>query len=234
MDIKETVALVQERTGYVFSDEKLILEALTHSSYANEMKINKRNNYERLEFLGDAVLEMISSEVLFARYPDVPEGGLTKKRAALVCEPSLAICARKMGLGQLMFLGKGEERSGGRDKEAILCDIVEAVLGAIYLDGGLEAAREYVNTHILSDLEDEELFVNFKSELQEMVSKLIPEAEPSYDTISQEGPEHDRTFVVEVTIGDKIRCEGVGKTKKAAQQEAAKKAISIIKGQESN
>ncbi len=231
MNKEETIVFVEERIGYTFSNKEYLLEALTHSSYANEMKINKRGNYERLEFLGDAVLELISSEFLFKKYPNIPEGALTKKRSALVCEPSLAICARRMEIGKALFLGKGEDLSGGREKDAILCDVVEAILGGIYLDGGNAPACDYVITHILGDLSEEELFVDAKTKFQEIVQKDYPGKELHYDLISEDGPEHNKLFVVSVGIDDRIICEGSGRTKKAAQQEAAKKAISIIKEQ---
>lgn len=232
MNTKETIVFVEERIGYTFKNEELLLEALTHSSYTNEMKINKRSDYERLEFLGDAVLELISSEFLYDKYPKVPEGGLSKKRASMVCEPSLAICARRMELGKAIFLGRGEDGLGGRDRDAILCDVTESVLGAIYLDGGLEPARVYVNTHILSDLKEPELFVDSKSALQELVQKLFPGSPLSYDIIEESGPEHDKTFVVAATIDGKHIAEGKGKSKKAAQQMAAALAIKIIEEQE--
>lgn len=231
MNKEETVKFVEEHIGYVFSNEELLLEALTHSSYTNEMKINKRSDYERLEFLGDAVLELISSEYLYDRYPTVPEGGLSKKRASMVCEPSLAICARRMELGKAMFFGKGEEKLGGRDKNAILCDVTEAVLGAIYLDGGLEPARTYVNTHILYDLKEPELFVDSKSALQELVQREFPKENLHYEILSESGPEHDKVFVVAAMIGTRTVCDGQGKTKKAAQQDAAARALQILKEQ---
>ena len=127
MNSDEAVKNLERELGYTFKDKNLLLEALTHSSYTNEMRINKRNHYERLEFLGDAVLELLSSEFLYARFPDVPEGGLSKKRAAMVCEQSLAICARSMNLGDCIFFGKGEEAAGGRNKDSILADVTEAV-----------------------------------------------------------------------------------------------------------
>lgn len=232
MDREEAINLVEKNVGYTFGNKELLLEALTHSSYTNEMKINKRNDYERLEFLGDAVLELISSEVLFAEYPSIPEGGLTKKRASMVCEPSLAICARRMELGKALFVGKGEDRTGGRDRDAILCDVTESILGAIYLDGGMEPARTYVMTHILNDLKEPELFVDSKTTLQELVQHLYPGKPFSYETISETGPEHDKNFVVAVYVDGRKISEGKGKTKRSAQQMAASEAISIIKEQE--
>lgn len=229
MDINEMIKELEASIGYVFKDKNLLLEAVTHSSYSNEMRINKRAHYERLEFLGDAVLELISSEFLFEKYPKVPEGGLSKKRASMVCEPSLARCARSMNLGSFIFFGKGEEQAGGRKKESILADVVEAILGAIYLDSGLDSARTYTQNHILTFLKEQELFVDSKSILQEMVQHL-PEGERlEYVLVDEFGPEHDKTFVMEARIGGMVLATGKGKTKKAAQQEAAYLAIQNYK-----
>lgn len=228
MNTEKTVELLEEEIGYKFKDSNLLLEAVTHSSYANEMKINKRNHYERLEFLGDAVLELLASEFLFEKYPSIPEGGLSKKRAAMVCEPSLAKCARLMHLGQYMFFGKGEEAAGGRERDAALCDVTEAVLGAIYLDGGLDEARRYVREHVLSQLSEGEVFVDNKTALQELIQKES-DRELVYEVIGESGPEHDKTFTIRVSLGGETLSEGTGHTKKAAQQDAARKAIECIK-----
>ena len=224
-----TIKSIEENIGYKFNNPELLLEAITHSSYTNEMKINRRGHYERLEFLGDACLELISSEFLFNKFPDIPEGGLSKKRASMVCEQSLAICARNMNLGNYIFLGKGEEKAGGRERDSILADITEAVLGAIYLDSGLEAARKYVYDNILNFLNDDELFVDSKTELQEMIQHLPGNHEIIYDVVGESGPEHDKTFVVEVKYGDKVLAKGSGKSKKTAQQQAATLAVEYLK-----
>jgi len=229
LDVNEICERAEENIGYTFKDRSLLLEAITHSSFSNEMRINKRSHYERLEFLGDAVLELISSEYLFEKYPTVPEGGLSKKRASLVCEPSLAICARKMHFGEMIFFGKGEEAAGGREKDSILADVTEAVLGAIYLDSGLEKAREYVNEKILSTLKEYELFVDSKTILQEAVQKHIGADTIEYRLIGETGPEHDKTFTVEIFVSGKGLAKGEGKTKKAAQQQAAHSALLILK-----
>lgn len=226
----EVVSLIEERTGYKFKNTNLILEALTHSSYTNEMKINKRKCYERLEFLGDAVLEMISSEFLYNTYPDDPEGILSKTRASMVCEPSLAICARRMNLGELIFFGKGEEMAGGRERDSILCDVTEAVLGAIYLDSGIDCAKEYVMAHILKDLKKEDLFKDYKTILQEKVFKENPGSQIVYNILSQTGPEHDKVFEANVVINGNEIASGKGSSKKAAHQAAAFAAIKILEG----
>ena len=228
MNSQEAIDNIERQTGYTFGNKELLLEALTHSSYTNEMKINKRNHYERLEFLGDAVLELLSSEFLFERFPDVPEGGLSKKRASMVCEQSLAICARSMNLGECIFFGKGEEAAGGRNKDSILADVTEAILGAIYLDGGLECARDYVNRHVLYELKEDELFVDSKTMLQEKVQHISEHGLLEYKVVNESGPEHAKIFTVMVSLDGKPLAEGSGHTKKSAQQEAAKAAIPVI------
>ncbi len=162
---------LEKAVGYHFREEDLLRQALTHSSYANEQRINKIGHYERLEFLGDAVLELLSSEYLFETYPLMPEGRLTKLRASLVCEPSLAACAKAMGLDAYLLLGRGEEASGGRERHSILSDALEALIGAVYLDGGIEEARRFVHRRVLQDLEQRRLFQDSKTMLQEVVQK---------------------------------------------------------------
>lgn len=214
-----------ERTiGYRFKDRKLLTQALTHSSYANEKKLGKLGCNERLEFLGDAVLELISSDFLYKKYPGIPEGELTKKRASMVCEPSLAFCAREFGLPSYLYLGKGEDMTGGRNRDSIVSDATEALLGAIYLDGGYESANAFVQRFILNDIEHKQLFYDSKTILQEMVQEFS--ANPvEYILIKEEGPDHNKNFQVEVRVdGEKKGC-GSGHTKKAAEQAAAYQAI---------
>lgn len=229
METKELLIKVSQSIGCVFKNEDLLLEAITHSSYSNEMKINRRNHYERLEFLGDACLELISSEYLYAKYPDSSEGVLSKKRASMVCEQSLAMCARNMNLNEYIFFGKGEENSGGRERDSILADVTEAILGAIYLDAGLEKAKEYVHRNILSYLNEDDLFVDSKTELQEIVQHLPGNHVLQYDVIDESGPEHSKTFTVSVSYEGKVLATGTGKSKKNAQQMAATQAIIYIK-----
>lgn len=221
---KYTVELLEERIGYSFRNKELILQALTHSSYANERKINKTGDYERIEFLGDAVLELLSSDFLYRTHPDMPEGVLTKTRASMVCEPSLAFCARDLELGEFIRLGKGEELTGGRSRESIIADVMEAVLGAIYLDGGIGEAKQFVDRFILSDLEDKQLFSDSKSTLQELAQGQMKE-EVSYRLLGESGPEHDKVFEVEVLLGDRVAGHGTGRTKKSAEQQAAYEAL---------
>ena len=219
-----TIEVLEKRIGYEFKNKDLLKQALTHSSFTNEQKINKAKNYERLEFLGDAVLELISSEFLFKVHPDVPEGELTKMRASMVCEPSLAFCAKDLELGKFLRLGKGEEGTGGRDRDSITSDAMEAVIGAIYLDGGMKPAKEYINRFILSDLEDKRLFYDSKTNLQELIQGKLKK-EFHYELLDETGPEHDKTFVSEVYLEKESLGKGFGRTKKAAEQQAAYQAL---------
>ena len=213
----------QQKIGYQFNDEKLLTQALTHSSYANEKHMKKLSDNERLEFLGDAVLEIISSDFLYKNYTDQPEGELTKLRASLVCEPTLAICAKEIGLGDYLRLGRGEDLTGGRGRKSILSDALEAVIGAIYLDGGFANAKEFVLKYILTDIEHKQLFYDSKTILQEVVQGEHETLH--YELVGESGPDHDKKFSVEVWIGDKKISEGIGHTKKAAEQEAAYHAL---------
>lgn len=221
----------QEVIGYHFHDEKLLRQALTHSSFANEKHLKKHSDNERLEFLGDAVLEIISSEFLYKEYPDKPEGELTKLRASIVCEPTLALCTKDIALGEYLLLGKGENQTGGRGRKSILSDALEAVIGAIYLDGGFANAKEFIHRFILKDLENKKLFFDSKTILQEIVQANFKEV-ISYHLIGEEGPDHNKIFRVAVHIGEEEYGVGEGRTKKAAEQEAA--YISILKLHEKN
>lgn len=221
----ETNLEIFEKTiGYQFKDKKLLTQALTHSSYANEKKLGKLGCNERLEFLGDAVLELISSDFLFKKYPGIPEGELTKKRASMVCEPSLAYCARAFGLPDYLRLGKGEDMTGGRNRDSIVSDATEALLGAIYLDGGYEKANGFVQKFILNDMEHKQLFYDSKTILQEMVQETSTNP-VEYVLVKEEGPDHDKRFQVEVRVDGIVQGSGVGHTKKAAEQAAAYQAI---------
>ena len=229
-DMREVQELsrLEERIGYTFKNKDLLIQALTHSSYANERRINKINNYERLEFLGDAVLELVSSEFLFEKHPQLPEGDLTKMRASMVCEPALAFCARDIRLEEFILLGKGEESTGGRKRDSITSDVMEAVIGAIYLDGGMIPAKAYIDRYVLSDLEHKRLFYDSKSNLQEVVQgKLKRDLE--YELLDVQGPEHNQTFRVQVRMGEEVLGIGEGHTKKAAEQQAAYKALLMLK-----
>ncbi len=222
------LSLLEERIGYRFHDKMLLKQAITHSSYTNEQKINKYGHYERLEFLGDAVLELVSSEFLFTIHKEKTEGELTKMRASMVCEPSLAFCAKDLELGEFMLLGKGEETTGGRRRDSITSDAMEAVIGAIYLDGGMEAAKDFINRFVLSDLEDKQLFYDSKTNLQELIQGKLKK-DFHYILLEESGPEHDKVFEVAVCMEDEIIGRGKGRTKKAAEQEAAYKALRMFR-----
>ncbi len=218
----------QEVIGYQFQTPGLLSQALTHSSYANEKHMKKGSDNERLEFLGDAVLEIVSSEFLYLNYPKLPEGDLTKMRASLVCEPTLAFCTRQLNLGDYLLLGKGEDMTGGRKRKSILSDALEAVIGAIYLDGGFASAKEFILKFILTDIEHKQLFYDSKTILQEVVQASYKE-ELCYRLVGEEGPDHDTHFMVEAWIGEMLIGKGEGHTKKAAEQEAAYQALLKLK-----
>jgi len=214
----------EQRIGYEFQNKNLIALALTHSSYANEKHQGDLANNERLEFLGDAVLELISSEFLFLNNRKMHEGELTRLRASLVCEPTLAECAREMELGNYLLLGKGEDMTGGRQRDSILSDAMEAIIGAIYLDSGFASAKEHIYRFILSDIEHKKLFFDSKTILQEMVQGKWEEA-LSYRLLKEDGPDHNKTFTAAVYLGNRQLAQGSGRTKKASEQAAAYEAI---------
>ena len=222
------ICQLETEIGYAFKDKDLILKALTHSSYANEKKMEKYNHNERLEFLGDAVLEVCTSDFLFKEYLDKPEGDLTRLRASIVCEPTLAECARAIHLPDFLILGKGEETTGGRYRDSIVSDAFEAVIGAIYLDGGIEEAKKFIIRFVLNDIENKHLFYDSKTILQETVQKLYKK-KVEYKLISEEGPDHDKKFNVQVLLEDTILGEGIGRTKRKAEQQAAYQAILKIR-----
>ena len=216
------------KIGYNFRNQDYLKLALTHSSYSNEHKSHKKDNNERLEYLGDAVLELSVSDFLYHAYPDKNEGELTKLRSSLVCERTLSGCAREISLGAALRLSKGEHLSGGRERDSILSDAFEALIGAIYLDGGIEEARAFIKRFLLTDVEDKALFYDAKTILQEIVQAETKER-LSYHLIKEEGPDHCKEFTVETWIGDKAVAVGTGKTKKAAEQMAAYKTILLRK-----
>ena len=222
-DLKE----LEGKIGYNFDDFTLFTKAMIHSSYANEKHLPKYECNERLEFLGDAVLELVSSEFLFHNNPKLPEGELTKTRASMVCEPALAFCARDLDLGEYLLLGKGEDATGGRKRESVTSDAMEALIGAIYLDGGFANAKEFVLKYILTDIEHKQLFYDSKTILQEVVQGEHEKL--TYDLISENGPDHNKSFTVEARVGSRVLGEGTGRTKKAAEQEAAYKALLMLK-----
>ena len=221
---------LEKKIGYEFRDFSLLKRAMMHSSYTNEKHLPKYECNERLEFLGDAVLELVSSEFLFRESPTMPEGELTKTRASMVCEPSLALCARDLDLGSYLLLGKGEEATGGRERDSVTSDAMEALIGAVYLDGGFTNAKEFIHRYVLTDLEDKKLFYDSKTIFQEMV-QAEKRAGVTYRLLKEEGPDHNKSFYVQVLIGEEPYGDGKGRTKKAAEQQAAYRAILKLRNQ---
>ena len=218
---------LENRIHYTFKNKKLLHEALSHSSYANERKRTRSN--ERLEFLGDSVLSIIVAKHLFTHYTHLPEGELTKLRASLVCEKSLHEFACDFGLGEFLLLGKGEELTGGRERPSIIADAFEALLAAIYLDGGMEQARKFVLQFIPEHLNPKQAkgLNDYKTTLQEIIQQN-KEEKIEYVPIEETGPDHDKTFVVEVHLNSNVIGTGRGKSKKQAEQFAAKEALELM------
>ena len=219
----------EEKIGYHFADRKLAQRALTHTSYANEKLEDKTFNNERLEFLGDAVLELVTSQMLYKTY-DLPEGELSKRRAAIVCEASLAYAATEMEFGRFLYLSNGEEQNGGRERSSLLADMVEAVIGAVYLEAGLEESRRLIETLLFSRLREIESHTgeDYKTELQELV-QAGENGKLEYELAQESGPDHDKTFSILLHYKGEIVGQGVGKTKKEAEQKAAKKALVLLR-----
>ncbi len=220
--------VLEKKLGYKFNNKSLLKNALTHSSYANEVRNGSTSN-ERLEFLGDSVLSVIVADYLFKNFKTIPEGELTKLRASLVCEKSLCSFSREINLGEHLLLGHGEEKGGGRERDSILADAFEAVLAAIYLDGGMESAREYVLRFVKSELvnKNDEVFKDYKTALQEIIQRN-PEESVTYTLKSESGPDHDKVFEVEVHLNSNVIGVGKGKNKKQAEQRAAKQALELM------
>ncbi|MDH3974341.1 MAG: ribonuclease III [Deltaproteobacteria bacterium] len=215
---------LQARIGFQFSSESLLRHALTHKSFVNENKTLNVGDNERLEFLGDAVLDLVISEILYTLFPDLKEGPLSKKRASIVREESLAAIAREIGLGEYILLGKGELLSGGRDKSSLLADTFEALVAALYLDGGLEKAKEVIEEIFIPLIKSPLHFADFKSELQELCQKE-KRGPIAYEVASESGPDHDKTFEVVLHIEGKPVARGRGKSIKEAEQMAARRAL---------
>ena len=220
--------VLEENLKYSFKNKELLLNALTHSSYANEVRNGVSSN-ERLEFLGDSVLSIIVSDYLYKEFSNLPEGELTKLRASLVCEKSLCGFSRELELGKYLRLGKGEDKGGGRERDSILADAFEAVLAAIYLDGGLDIARKNVINFVLRELKhtDDEIFKDYKTSLQEIIQRN-PEESVKYILTNESGPDHDKIFEVKVHLNSNVIGIGRGKSKKQAEQMAAKEALRLM------
>ena len=217
----------EDRIGYTFAHRDLLTRALTHKSYSHEARHENAQDNETFEFLGDSVLGFIIGDILFRRFPHLDEGGLSKMKAYLVSASSLAEKARTYGMGEVIYLGVGEEKSGGRRKESLLANLFEAVIAAIYLDAGIEPARALIEKSFVKDIEsidaEDLLFKDYKTALQELAQGkgLQP---PEYNVINEVGPDHDKRFVVEVRVGS-LAAQGEGSSKKEAQQQAAKHAL---------
>lgn len=214
--------------GYRFKNITLLQNALAHSSYANERWHDSLKSNERLEFLGDSILGMVVAEYLYRNFPDRPEGELTRMRADMVCETSLAAVADKIGLGAHLLLGHGEERFGGRQRASILADAVESVIAACFLDGGMEAARDFVSKYILTEVPVKQMHnADYKTALQELVQQKKDQV-LTYELIGESGPDHDKQFRVQVLLNGAPIGEGAGRSKKRAEQDAAHNALTAL------
>ena len=219
---------LENAIGYRFRNITLLQNALSHSSYANERWRDSLKSNERLEFLGDSVLGMLVADYLYRNFPDRPEGELTRMRADMVCEKTLAVVANQLNLGRHLMLGRGEELGGGRNRESILADAVESVIAACYLDGGMDAALQFVKKFILVHVPVTKLQnADYKTALQELVQQKKNQV-LSYQLIGESGPDHDKEFRVELTLNDRVIGVGVGSSKKRAEQAAARAAIEIL------
>lgn len=215
----------EEKLGYSFKDKSLLELALTHSSFANENKLKKNN--ERFEFLGDSVLGFVTAEYLFTEFKNRPEGEMTKLRAAVVCEKSLFKFAEQIDLGKYILLGRGEDSTGGRNRPSVVSDAFEAIIAAIYIDGGMEAVKPYILRFIKDAVKRETSFKDNKSLLQEEIQKVKGNS-LAYEEVGEEGPDHDKTFVFRVKLNGEVIGEGKGKSKKEAEQNAAGNALNKL------
>jgi ribonuclease-3 len=221
---------VEQVTGIYIQNRNLFVQAFTHTSYAHERKSQRVSDNERLEYLGDAVLELLVSEFLYYRFPKMSEGELTRTRARMVCEPSLASFASKLQFGQFVRLGKGEELTGGRERPSLLADLFEAFIGALYLDQGLEMVRKFLNQLVFPEINDDwlEQMTDAKSQLQELVQQA-KKGTLEYRIVDIQGPAHDRYFSAEVYLDNKKLGRGSGRSKKEAEQQAATTALKAWK-----
>lgn len=221
---------LESTIGYLYKDKRNLLLALTHSSYANENRGERLKSNERLEFLGDAVLNIVVSENIYTRYPDLTEGEMTKARANIVCETSLVKCALDIEIGKYLLLGKGEEITGGRTRVSILSDAFEALIGSIYIDGDIQQAGKFINArmkHLIEAAINGVLTLDYKTQLQEKVQKSR-EQKIVYEIIAEKGPDHNKSFISCVRIGERVMGTGEGKSKKEAEQNAAKAALELV------
>jgi len=230
--VQRDLSAFEERIGYHFQRRDLLTRALTHKSYSHEARQENIQDNETFEFLGDSVLGFVIGDMLFQRFPSLDEGALSKIKAYLVSAASLAVKARDFGMGEAIYLGVGEEKSGGRKKESLLANVFEAIIAAIYLDAGIEPARRLIESSFAGDLEsidaEDLLFQDYKTALQELAQGKGFQL-PEYNVIEEVGPDHDKRFVVEVKVGNLV-ARGEGSSKKEAQQEAAKHALRDYEG----
>ncbi|MDU7336948.1 MAG: ribonuclease III [Clostridium sp.] len=226
--LKPNLKDLEEKLQYHFNNQQYLITAMTHSSYANEVKSAGHSN-ERLEFLGDSVLSIVVADYLFKHCPNLPEGDLTKNRAALVCEKALCGFSRQLGLGDYLLLSRGEQNSGGRQRPSILADAFEALIAAIYLDAGMEKAREFILRFVLPVLQTSrpKAFKDYKTALQEIIQQN-PEEQLEYVLIGESGPDHDKHFTVEVCLNSNVIGKGGGRSKKEAEQQAAREALELM------
>ena len=220
---------LESKIGHSFKNKGLLQTALTHSSYANERHDSACVSYERLEFLGDSILSLVTAEFLYSHSPALPEGRMTRLRAELVCEQSLHGTAKQLGIGRCMRLGKGEEHSGGRERPSILADMVESIIAAIYLDSGMDEARAFIMEKILKDaqLAEGHRSADYKTALQELVQKKS-DGSVSYELVSESGPDHNKVFTFCVLVNGSVAGQGSGRTKKEAEQMAACRALEAM------
>lgn len=228
MNEKDRMEQFQQKINYKFKNDRLLYEALSHSSFANENK-KHRNSNERLEFLGDSVLSIVVSDYIFEHFKHLPEGELSKLRASLVCENSLFEFSKKIDLGEYIFLGKGEELTGGRTRPSIISDAFEAVIAAIYLDGGMKPVTKYILSFIPKNISPKgsKSFHDYKTMLQEIIQRN-PEEKVEYFLKSESGPDHDKSFTVQVHLNNNVIGEGSGHSKKNAEQAAAREALELM------
>ena len=221
---------LEEKIGYQFKNKQLLETALTHSFYANERHSPACQSYERLEFLGDSILGIVTADFLYHHEPELPEGRMTRLRAELVCETSLHKVALELGISEYMRLGRGEEHTGGRQRPSILADMVEAIIAAMYIDSGMDQAREFIMTRVLKDakIDDNHRTADYKTELQELVQRRSNQ-HISYELIGESGPDHCKTFTFQVCVNGLPVGEGSGRTKKEAEQQAAGRALEAMR-----
>lgn len=221
---------LEEKIGYSFKDKGLLLTALTHSSYANERHGENSQSYERLEFLGDSILGLVTADFLYKYKPPLPEGRMTRLRAELVCEASLHRVALRLGLGEYMRLGRGEENTGGRGRPSIMADMVEAIIAALFLDSGIRQARRFIMEQLLhgAEIGDSHRVADYKTELQELVQRKSNQ-QIRYEMTGQSGPDHNKVFAFRVLINGVSAGEGCGHSKKEAEQMAARRALEALR-----